>query len=211
MSAYADDVLATMDAIGVRSAIVVGHSLGGAVAAALADRAPRRVRSLVLLAPAGFGRIALAEAASIPGIRDVTRRVLPLALANPASVRLAYSAMISNHLPPDDELLERVTSHATALVPGAVAALEAIVAAGLSRHAFHRRRLSYAGPAVALWGTHDRLVPPAHEAGVARALPQAELLRWRGMGHHPQRERLDALIDLLDQVARPGARQGRAA
>ena len=51
----ADAVLGVLDAIGVERAHLVGHSLGGAVAAAAAAGHPERVRSLTLIAPAGFG------------------------------------------------------------------------------------------------------------------------------------------------------------
>lgn len=50
--------------------------LGGAVATALAELMPERVAGLVLLAPAGFGRIHLAEAVSLPGVRHVVQATL---------------------------------------------------------------------------------------------------------------------------------------
>jgi lipase len=50
---HVDDVLETADALGVEGATWIGHSFGGRVLAALAARAPQRVRRLVLLDP-GF-------------------------------------------------------------------------------------------------------------------------------------------------------------
>lgn len=55
IDALARAVLDTMDALGVPHAVVVGHSMGGPIAAHLAVRSPERVRALALLAPAGFG------------------------------------------------------------------------------------------------------------------------------------------------------------
>jgi pimeloyl-ACP methyl ester carboxylesterase len=60
VTAYAEDVAAALAALGVGRFELVGHSFGGAVAAAVADLVPGRVTSLLLLAPAGFGRNALA-------------------------------------------------------------------------------------------------------------------------------------------------------
>ncbi len=54
-------VLGLLDAVGAQRAHLVGHSLGGAVAAAVAAQTPDRVASLTLLAPAGFGSEADAE------------------------------------------------------------------------------------------------------------------------------------------------------
>jgi pimeloyl-ACP methyl ester carboxylesterase len=52
----ADHVAHVADMLGVRRAVVVGHSLGGGVALHLALRRPDLVDGLVLLAPAALGR-----------------------------------------------------------------------------------------------------------------------------------------------------------
>jgi pimeloyl-ACP methyl ester carboxylesterase len=49
LAQHADDVAATLDFLGIASAVVVGHSMGGFVATALNARHPDRVRSLVLV------------------------------------------------------------------------------------------------------------------------------------------------------------------
>ncbi|MDD5719247.1 MAG: alpha/beta hydrolase [Candidatus Krumholzibacteria bacterium] len=47
MDAFAADALAAMDAAGIPRAVVVGHSMGGTVALAMAVRAPDRVQRIV--------------------------------------------------------------------------------------------------------------------------------------------------------------------
>lgn len=49
MTAHADDCVAILDALGIETATVVGHSMGGFVAAVLAHRHPSRVGRLVLV------------------------------------------------------------------------------------------------------------------------------------------------------------------
>ena len=51
---HAQDVLDTLDGLGIDSAVLVGHSFGGRVAAALAAHAPDRLRQIALLDP-GLG------------------------------------------------------------------------------------------------------------------------------------------------------------
>jgi pimeloyl-ACP methyl ester carboxylesterase len=170
---------------------LVGHSLGGAVAAALAELIPERIEALFLLAPAGFGRIHLPEAVSIPGLRNMVDAALPFVLANRLAVSAGYMAMVSNGRAPEHELIERVTRHGS-LAAGFREATRAVVAAGRSRNAFHRRRLGYRGPVCAVWGDRDRLVPSGHSNGVLTAFPHARVEIWRGMGHHPTRERFEA-------------------
>src|SRR3954464_10786893 len=57
---YADDVALALRQLGVERCALVGHSLGGGVAALVAERTTS-VASLVLLEPVGFGRIGIAE------------------------------------------------------------------------------------------------------------------------------------------------------
>lgn len=203
--AYADDVIATLDALGIHRCVLVGHSFGGGIAAIVADRYPARVASLVLLAPAGFGRIRLAEAVSLPGVRNLTSRALPLALANSFVLTAAYVGVVTNRRLPDPEQIERVRRRALMATPGARDATNAVVTAGRSDTAMHRRRLRYEGPAHVLWGDRDRVVPPGHVDGVLLALPRAVVEVWEGMGHHPQRERPDDLAHFVERAAR-GAR-----
>lgn len=49
---FADDVAAICDAVGVRDAILVGHSMGGAIVLALSVRRPDLVRGTAMLDPA---------------------------------------------------------------------------------------------------------------------------------------------------------------
>src|SRR5437763_11223194 len=86
LDAYADDVAAAIAARRLGRFVLVGHSLGGAVATAVAERLGPDVAALVLLAPAGFGRIPVAEALALPGVRSVVGRALPFALGNPLLV-----------------------------------------------------------------------------------------------------------------------------
>ena len=61
-----------------------------------------------------------------------------------------------------------------------------------------------------LWGERDALVPIAHVEALRRALPQAHVEVWAGMGHHPQRERPDDLRAFIElhaaRTPRPRAR-----
>ena len=171
ISAYAEDVQAALAALDVHDFTLVGHSLGGAVATALAERLRDDVAALVLIAPVGFGRIHLAEAVQPPGVSALVRHTLPLALANPVTALGAYIAVVGNGHLPDPELTERLRKNASRWAPGAQCANEAIAASGFSQRAFYRRQLLYAGPVLALWGDRDRLVPLAHRDGVMSAFP----------------------------------------
>jgi lipase len=81
MRQHAEDLERVLDAAGVDRAIALGHSMGGFVAVALADRAPDRVRSVVLV----DGGLPLERPA---GISDED---LPAAVLGPAAQRLGMT------------------------------------------------------------------------------------------------------------------------
>jgi pimeloyl-ACP methyl ester carboxylesterase len=195
---YADDVALALRQLGVERCALVGHSLGGGVAAAVAERTAS-VASLVLLAPIGFGRIGLAELMTKPGIVDLATLALPLALVNPLTVTAAYSTFVAHRRLPDRELLGRLRRRATRAPLGVRAAAIAIAEAGRAE----RRRLDFAGRVAALWGAHDALVPTTHAEGLRESLPHAHVEFWPGMGHHPQHERPDALATFVERWASP--------
>jgi pimeloyl-ACP methyl ester carboxylesterase len=198
ISAYAEDVQTALAALEVHDFTLVGHSLGGGVAAALSERLRDDVAALVLIAPVGFGRIHLAEATQLPVVRSLVHYGLPLALSNPVSAAGVYVAVVGNGHLPDRELVARLRKNASRWAPGAECANQAIAASGLSPRAFYRRQLDYHGPVLALWGDHDRLVPLAHRDGVMTAFPHAQISVWKNMGHHPQRERSSDLARFIE-------------
>src|SRR3954449_5368755 len=96
IGSYARDVGHAIDRLGLERFVLVGHSFGGAVATALTEQRPEQVASLLLIAPAGYGRIRLAELASIPGVRHAIQAGLPLTLSNPVAMTAIYSLWVAN-------------------------------------------------------------------------------------------------------------------
>ena len=198
LSAYADDVIEALDQIAVRRFVAVGHSLGGGVAAAMADQAPTRVAGLVLIAPVGFGRVPTARAFEMPGVSHAVRVALPLALGNRIAASTIYRMVVANGAQPDGELLEHVRNSAARRRAGIWAANRAIAEAGDSERAFARRGIDYDGRVEVLWGRADRLVPVGHAEGVRAALPQARITIQDHMGHYPQGECPELLARFIE-------------
>ena len=194
---YAHDILVALNRLGVESFSLVGHSVGGTVATELAEQAPERAINLTLLAPTGFGTVPLADLLERHSIGRIARLGVPFALSNPVTAAGIYMAIVAHGHPPEIELLRRVMRRAFTTAPGAIAANEAIVAAATDPDGFAHRPVRYDGPVSVLWGTRDILVPISHANHVCKALPQARLTVWEGMGHHPQRERPKQLNDYL--------------
>ena len=200
ISAYAEDVGAGLDRLGIDACTLVGHSLGGAVATAVAERQDG-IHSLVLLAPAGFGHIRLAEWFALPGVREVSQLALPLALISPLLVTAGYAAFVAHGRLPSRDLTDRLRRRAFQSGAGVRSAVTAVSAAGRSPRGFDKRQVDFDGPVAALWGARDALVPLGHTKVVKRALPQAHVEIWSRMGHHPQRERPAQLSRFIEHHA----------
>lgn len=211
LDAYAADILAALDALKVKKFSLVGHSLGGAVAAVLADACAARVLSLALMAPVGFGRVLPSEAARIPFAGCLFREVLQAAMTKPTITRLVYSTLIAPGVHPDETFTKALADHAVQWAEGAEHGVRAIQAAGHA-DALTQRTLSYKGPVSLLWGSRDLLVPLTHAKAVQRALPQATLTVMSGVGHHPQMEdsgQLASFISAACSVLKPRALRAR--
>jgi hypothetical protein len=50
-------------------------------------------------------------------------------------------------------------------------------------------------------------VPLSHRHGVHTAFPQARIHVWKGMGHHPIRERANDLIEVVENAIAEGRAQ----
>jgi pyruvate dehydrogenase E2 component (dihydrolipoamide acetyltransferase) len=204
VGAYGEDVARALVALSLEGCTLVGHSLGGAVAADAAERASAAA-ALVLLAPVGFGRIRLAEVAARPGVIDVLELAVGPALRNPILASAAYAAFVTRRQLPSSEQLQRLRSCASRGAAGARAAVTAIATAGREGTVRHFR-----GPVAALWGGDDLLVPPNHRRALLQELPQAHVEIWPRMGHHRQREALGRLAEfVLAEPAGPAPAKAR--
>ena len=207
IAGYAQDVAEGLEMLGVERFTLVGHSLGGGVATAVAELMPGKVAGLVLLAPVGFGQNHLAEVASFPILRTLAMTALPWALSSRIAVTAAYLTMVTNGKLPERETVDRVTRNGRALVAGTQKAIRAIVDESRCNRERGLRRRAYRGPVTAIWGDRDRLVPASHRNALLAVLPQARIQLWEGVGHHPMAEQFDELVRVLkDSTAPLGAR-----
>lgn len=172
-----------LDALNLARVHVVGHSMGGGVALALAALAPDRVLSLTLLAPVGLGSEINAEV--LKGILGAKRQrelkgFLGQLFADERNVTL--------------EMVDGVLK--AKRVDGAGAALDTIagtVFAG-GRQALDLRAAlaAYGGPKLVIWGALDKIIPVKHADGIA-----ARLERLEGVGHMPQMEAAQRVNQLI--------------
>jgi pimeloyl-ACP methyl ester carboxylesterase len=180
---------------------VVGHSLGGVVAAALAATRPRSVDRLVLVAPAGLAplppiAVRLLSAAADP-VLAARRRLAPLAeLPLGRRALLTFAAADGARIPPSQA---RMMVQASAEARRTSAALTTVGATDL-RALLDRVR----APVGVIWGDADRTIPSVYARTLAQARPGAQIEIIAGGGHVVMAERpaefTAALLGVLDRL-----------
>jgi len=200
LPAIADVVAGFLDEVGeTRPAHLVGNSLGGAVAMLLALRYPDRVRSLVLVGSAGFGReVTIA-------LRILTVRPLARLLLRPsrAGVRRMEQAIFRDRGFVTEARVERAL--ALARRPhGARVLLDLVRSLGTFRgvrrpwrDAVIAATATAAVPTLVVWGSHDLILPAAHLEAAKRLLPHAGTYLFDNTGHMPQIERAAEFAQLI--------------
>jgi pimeloyl-ACP methyl ester carboxylesterase len=180
----ARSVVGLMDALGIRRASLVGNSLGGAIAVAVAAQAPDRVARLVLIDPAGYNFAA--------GDRPFVLRLaagVPAVLANALPLRPLVSLSLRQVFH-DDRLVtpDRVAEYVAPLRrPGAAAYLRGLLLAtdGLGFPGVVRQ---VHAPTLVLWGRYDRWIPVRDAERFAADIAGSRVVLLEA-GHMPQEER----------------------
>jgi pimeloyl-ACP methyl ester carboxylesterase len=202
LSDMAADTTGLMDHLGIESAHLVGASMGGMIAQTVAIESPTRVRSLVSML-------------STTGNRLVGRpelKTLGTLMARPAPGRdnaiaqalETFRIIGSPGYPLDEQRLREIVGasydrgHSRA---GVLRQLHAITASGDRTRELRKLRL----PAAVIHGDSDPLISPSGGRATARAIPNARLRMFPGMGHNLPRELWENFVEEIAATVDPAA------
>jgi pimeloyl-ACP methyl ester carboxylesterase len=187
MRALAADVVAFMDAKGLKKAAIVGHSMGSFVAQQVALAAPNRVTHLVLISSTTTPR-------NIVGIGELERAVN--SLSDPVSAVFVRDFQYSTvQQPVPAEFMERAIEESLKL-PARVwrslmsGLLATDTASGLASHRI---------PTLLIWGDRDAGFPRSEQDALVAMLPGTILEVYPGTGHAPHWEQPDRLAKDLER------------
>jgi pimeloyl-ACP methyl ester carboxylesterase len=173
------DFLADLDLDGVH---LVGHSLGGWVAAELAVRNTSRLASLALIGAAGI---------HVAGVEQV-------------DTFLANDEQRIRDLFYDQKLADEVIARTLRAEFEDVALKNRMATARLvwqpRSHDPHLRKWLHRidVPTLLIWGEHDRLFPKEHAFAYQRLIPGAQVVVIPDCGHLPQVEKAEACAAALE-------------
>lgn len=177
----AQAVLAVLDALALDRVVVVGNSIGGATALALAELAPSRTAGLVLVGAPGGQPVPAAAAAM------ADRALSPHALATVSTeVLWGAWALLSDDGPGVRRMITRSVDERVAPGWPQVAAARASALAEVIRFAPALEALRV--PTLVVYGEHDPVVWPSAGEALARRIPGAETVVLDDCGHFPELE-----------------------
>ncbi len=177
----ARDGFAVLDDLGLPHAHVVGQSMGGMIAQAMASARPERVVSLTLVYTAPWIDVDFLPPLATVSDMNFGRRTRAQFIDD----AIAGARMHSTRTYPIDEawvrrLAER--SYDRAYTPAGVARQLQAMLIDLGRPFADAARLTM--PVLLIHGRDDRQVHVSASLELARRLPHAELHLYPGMGHH---------------------------
>ena len=178
-----------LDALGVSKAHVVGHFLGGMIAAEMAALSPSYVDRMVLAAPTGTWRDSEPVADLLAMTADELQKDLWSSASSSMSLSTAdFEANSSLKAALASDRMQDLTAAGKFLWP--------IPDRGLKRRAYRIK-----APTLILWGENDRIIPPVYAEDFANLIPGSQVSVLPNAGHLLMIERAEvfagAVADFL--------------
>jgi pimeloyl-ACP methyl ester carboxylesterase len=197
-------IVEALDRMGVERFVLLGHSLGGAVASALTLAYPSRIAGLVLLAPVTHPWEGGIDWYNVILSKPFIGRLFAHTVALPLSFLLLDGGVASVFAPqsaPADYVRRaaiRLLLRPAQFVANAqdIAGLKAFVAAQVPRYG------EIGVPTVIVTGSDDTTVSPhLHACAFAAAVPDARLITLAGVGHMPHHVDAETVVAAVQQLA----------
>lgn len=177
---YARDVVGFLDGVGVERAVLVGHSMGGAIAQTLAVTVPLRVLGLVLVATGARLRVA---PAILEGLQSDLRTTVAL-IAQWAWGPGADPALVAR----GQRLMEMTQPR---VLQGDFLACD--------QFDLRQEISQIAVPTLVLTGSEDRMTPPRFGQWLAEQIPGARFALIEEAGHMLMLERSDQVAGQIQR------------
>jgi pimeloyl-ACP methyl ester carboxylesterase len=174
-----------LDALGLESVDIIGHSFGGMLAAEIASTDPKRVKKLILISAAGLWNeeypIQLSTLTSPP------QEMLPK-LFYDVNSSLAQAAVT---MPEDPEERMKAVLEQQIVLAEMLGYLWPIPDKGLNRR-LHRIRAN----TCIVWGEKDGLIPVRYAYDFQKKIPGSKVEIIANASHLPQLEQLSSVLNI---------------
>lgn len=192
---YAGLLVALLDSLGVGDAVLVGHSMGGAIALETALLSPNRVRGVVLMGPAGLlpRAVGMLRSPVVGGVgtQFVTR----------ATVAVTLRSCFSDPRRITEADIEQY--YAPFAVRGSRSALRKVLR-NFRFDGLQGRLNAVQVPTLVLWGATDVYIPFTAAAQIAHEVERSAFIVVQNAGHNLQEEQYDEVTRSLTAFLQHG-------
>ncbi|RAK59115.1 alpha/beta hydrolase [Phenylobacterium hankyongense] len=178
-----------VEALGLRDPILVGHSMGGMIAAEMAALAPNDVGRLALIAPAGLWD----DEHPIADIFSMLPFEMPALLFHDAEAGAAM--MTAGRNVEDPGFLQQYLVANARQLGMAGRILFPIPDRGLRQRLYRIKART-----VLVWGDSDRLIPPVYAHAFKKGIKGAELVSIPEAGHMVTVEKTAAVVEAVGRL-----------
>lgn len=186
---FASDIAGLLDHVGIQTAAIVGHSMGGYVALAFVNRYPQRVRGLGLVSSQTLadsperkeGRYKTAQAVAEHGVQGVVETMAPK-FTRDKQLQMTVSEVMRRQQP-----------------SAYIGALKAMA----KRPDASALLTTLKVPVVVIHGEADELIPVDRAREVKSAISHAVLVELKGVGHLPMLESPRGTVEALMKLTEP--------
>ncbi len=179
-----------VEALGIQDPVLVGHSMGGMIAAEMAAVAPREVSRLALIAPAGLWL----EEYPIPDIFAMMPYDLPQYLFY--DVEAGAKALTAGLDMSDPKFLQTFLVQNARQLGAAGKILFPIPERGLADRLYRIRAKT-----LLLWGDSDKLIPLPYAHAFQKAIPNSDLVTIAQAGHLVSFEKTAEVVAALSHLS----------
>jgi pimeloyl-ACP methyl ester carboxylesterase len=178
-----------VEALGLRDPILVGHSMGGMIAAEMAAVAPHDVSRLALIAPAGLWD----DAHPIPDMFATLPFEMPALLFHDA---VAGAAILTAGRDVEDPgfLQAYLVTNARQL------GMAGRILFPIPERGLHQRLYRIKARTVIVWGDSDRLISPTYAHAFKKGIADARLVSIPEAGHMVTLEKTAQVVEAVESL-----------
>ena len=179
---FAYDIKLLLDALSVRQADLVGHSLGSIIAQTFAEVWPERTGRVILISSTAGAPDGGAPSKTLSGLLAEIRQLKePIEADSPFMMQ-----WWSSPTPVDPDFMRRERRDSAA-IPLRVwlAVLDQSIATEFASGELRLTLPRLTAPVLLLWGSRDPLIDAPMRRTLRDALPQAQVKVFEGLGHNP--------------------------
>jgi len=192
MDEQADLIDQALKKLRVRRATVVGHSMGGSVAIALAEQDRRLVRKIAVLDTPpddGFTDLPfLGKVATWPVVGELTRRFAP-----DAAIKAGLDDAFADDVDVPDKFVDDLDEMTYSAYDKSSSEADEFQEEKPNADRMGDARV----PLLVIFGTEDEIVDPDAADRWKKDVPRARVVKMRGVGHSPQWENPRQVTELL--------------